>query len=169
MNIYTKTGDKGTTSLFGGSRVDKCDLRVDAYGTIDELISFIGLAYAELPTEEKRELKKIQKELFMLGAELASDEKGLELLKDKIQVEHIEYLENLIDKYMNIAGPLTEFVIPGKNKPSATLHVARTVARRGERIMTALNDVNPLREEIKKYINRLSDTLFALARFYEER
>ena len=169
MNIYTKTGDKGTTSLFGGSRVDKCDLRVDAYGTIDELISFIGLAYAELPTEEKRELKKIQKELFMLGAELASDEKGLELLKDKIQVEHIEYLENLIDKYMNIAGPLTEFVIPGKNKPSATLHVARTVARRGERIMTALNEVQPLREEIKKYINRLSDTLFALARYYEEK
>ena len=86
MNIYTKTGDKGTTSLFGGSRVDKCDLRVDAYGTIDELISFIGLAYAELTDEEEKEiLNKIQKELFMLGAELASDEKGLELLKDKIQ------------------------------------------------------------------------------------
>ncbi len=96
MNIYTKTGDKGTTSLFGGSRVDKCDLRVDAYGTIDELISFIGLAYAELTDEEEKEiLNKIQKELFMLGAELASDEKGLELLKDKIQLEHIEYLEKL--------------------------------------------------------------------------
>ncbi len=95
MNIYTKTGDKGTTSLFGGSRVDKCDLRVDAYGTIDELISFIGLSYAELTDEEEKEiLKKIQKELFMLGAELASDEKGLELLKDKIQLENIEYLEN---------------------------------------------------------------------------
>lgn len=169
MNIYTKTGDKGTTSLFGGSRVDKCDLRVDAYGTIDELISFIGLAYAELPDEEEKDiLNKIQKELFMLGAELASDEKGLELLKDKIQLEHIEYLEKLIDKYMGMAGPLTAFVIPGKNKPSATLHVARTVARRGERIMTALNEVQPLREEIKKYINRLSDTLFALARYYEE-
>ena len=163
MNIYTKTGDKGTTSLFGGSRVDKCDLRVDAYGTI-------GLAYAELTDEEEKEiLNKIQKELFMLGAELASDEKGLELLKDKIQLEHIEYLEKLIDKYMGIAGPLTAFVIPGKNKPSATLHVARTVARRGERIMTALNEVQPLREEIKKYINRLSDTLFALARYYEEK
>ena len=158
MNIYTKTGDKGTTSLFGGSRVDKCDLRVDAYGTIDELISFIGLAYAELTDEEEKEiLNKIQKELFMLGAELASDEKGLELLKDKIQLEHIEYLEKSIDKYMGIAGP------------SATLHVARTVARRGERIMTALNEVQPLREEIKKYINRLSDTLFALARYYEEK
>ncbi|ELC8389351.1 cob(I)yrinic acid a,c-diamide adenosyltransferase [Clostridium perfringens] len=170
MNIYTKTGDKGTTSLFGGSRVDKCDLRVDAYGTIDELISFIGLAYAELTDEEEKEiLNKIQKELFMLGAELASDEKGLELLKDKIQLEHIEYLEKSIDKYMGIAGSLTAFVIPGKNKPSATLHVARTVARRGERIMTALNEVQPLREEIKKYINRLSDTLFALARYYEEK
>ena len=105
----------------------------------------------------------------MLGAELASDEKGLELLKDKIQLENIEYLEKLIDRYMGIAGPLTAFVIPGKNKPSATLHVARTVARRGERIMTALNEVQPLREEIKKYINRLSDTLFALARYYEEK
>ena len=80
-----------------------------------------------------------------------------------------KYLEELIDRYMGIAGPLTAFVIPGKNKPSATLHVARTVARRGERIMTALNEVQPLREEIKKYINRLSDTLFALARYYEEK
>lgn len=168
MNIYTKTGDKGTTSLFGGSRVDKCDLRVDAYGTIDELISFIGLAYAELSNEEEKSiLNKIQKELFMLGAELASDEKGLELLKDKIELKHIEYLEKLIDKYMEIAGPLTAFVIPGKNRSSATLHVARTVARRGERIMTALNEVQPLREEIKKYINRLSDALFALARYEE--
>ncbi|WP_194191517.1 cob(I)yrinic acid a,c-diamide adenosyltransferase [Clostridium chrysemydis] len=168
MNIYTKTGDKGQTALFGGSRVKKSDLKVESYGTIDELISFIGIAYAEI--EEKREkdlLRKIQVELFMLGAELASDEKGLELLKDKIQKEHIECLENEIDHYMEIAGPLKEFVIPGKNKSSAYLHVARTIARRAERNMTLLDETVSLREEIKKYINRLSDCLFAVARYEE--
>ncbi|MGG5461386.1 cob(I)yrinic acid a,c-diamide adenosyltransferase [Clostridium sp. B9] len=168
MNIYTKTGDKGTTSLFGGSRVNKCDLKVEAYGTIDELISFIGVSRAEVPGEEEKNiLFNMQKELFMLGAELASDEKGLEWLKEKIESSHIEKLEKIIDKYMEITGPLTAFVIPGANKSSASLHVARTVARRGERIMASLNEMDPLREEIKKYINRLSDALFALARYEE--
>lgn len=168
MNIYTKTGDKGTTALFGGSRVNKSDLRVQAYGTIDELISFIGLARVEISREEEKEiLFNIQKELFMLGAELASDERGLGFLKDKIEQDNIERLEGIIDKYMDITGPFTGFVIPGENRSSSILHIARTIARRGERIMTSLDCETSLREEIKKYINRLSDVLFALARYEE--
>lgn len=167
--IYTKTGDKGTTSLFGGSRIDKDSLKVEAYGTIDEVVSLIGMAYAEFTTEEqKEELRLIQKRLFVLGAELASDEKGLNYLKDLINIEDINYLEGLIDKYMEIAGPLTEFVIPGSNKISAVLHVARTVVRRAERRIATLAREEKVREEVKKYTNRLSDTLFAMA-LWEER
>lgn len=167
--IYTKTGDKGTTALFGGSRIDKDSLKVEAYGTIDEVVSLIGMAYAEFTTEEQREeLRLIQKRLFVLGAELASDEQGLNYLKDLISLEDINYLEGLIDKYMEMAGPLTEFVIPGANKVSSVLHVARTVVRRAERRIATLAREEKVREEVKKYTNRLSDTLFAMA-LWEER
>lgn len=167
--IYTKTGDKGTTALFGGSRINKDSLKVEAYGTIDEVVSLIGMAYAEFTTEEQREeLHLIQKRLFVLGAELASDEQGLNYLKDLISLEDINYLEGLIDKYMEMAGPLTEFVIPGANKISSVLHVARTVVRRAERRIATLAREEKVREEVKKYTNRLSDTLFAMA-LWEER
>lgn len=167
--IYTKTGDKGTTSLFGGSRVNKDSLKVEAYGTIDEAISYIGVAHSKIDVKElKEELNHIQKRLFTLGAELASDEKGMSYLKDLISKEDIESLEKLTDKYMDIAGPMTEFVIPGKNEASAHLHVARTIVRRAERRMVTLNAEQGLREEIRKYTNRLSDTLFAMARYLEE-
>lgn len=167
--IYTKTGDKGTTALFGGSRINKDSLKVEAYGTIDEVVSLIGMAYAEFTTEEQREeLHLIQKRLFVLGAELASDEQGLNYLKDLISLEDINYLEGLIDKYMEMAGPLTEFVIPGANKVSSVLHVARTVVRRAERRIATLASEEKVREEVKKYTNRLSDTLFAMA-LWEER
>ncbi|MGL5244926.1 MAG: cob(I)yrinic acid a,c-diamide adenosyltransferase [Sarcina sp.] len=169
MKIYTKTGDKGTTALFGGSRIEKNSTKVEAYGTIDEVISFIGLARCEISNEELyNELFTIQKKLFNLGAELASDENGLKYLKDLICDEDIAYLEGLIDKYMDIVGPLKEFVIPGKNRTSSTLHVARTVVRRGERIITYLNSQENVREELRRYVNRLSDTLFAMARYCEE-
>lgn len=167
--IYTKTGDKGTTSLFGGSRVNKDSLKVEAYGTIDEAISYIGVAHSKIDVKElKEELNHIQKRLFTLGAELASDEKGMTYLKDLISKEDIESLEKLTDKYMDIAGPMIEFVIPGKNEASAHLHVARTIVRRAERRMVTLNAEQGLREEIRKYTNRLSDTLFAMARYLEE-
>ncbi|MEG1481908.1 cob(I)yrinic acid a,c-diamide adenosyltransferase [Clostridium sp.] len=167
--IYTKTGDKGTTSLFGGSRVDKDSLKVEAYGTMDEAISYIGLAYSKVSVDSLRsELNHIQKRLFTLGAELASDDKGMTYLKDLISKEDIENLEALTDKYMEIAGPLTEFVIPGKNEESAILHVARTVVRRAERRIATLSKEQNLREEVRIYTNRLSDTLFAMARYLEE-
>ncbi|MBW6411582.1 cob(I)yrinic acid a,c-diamide adenosyltransferase [Clostridium weizhouense] len=170
MKIYTKTGDKGTTALYGGSRVDKDSLRVEAYGTIDEVISFIGLAYAESEDKEERDaLEEIQRKLFVLGAELASDEQGFTYLKEVITDEDIEKLEVLIDKYMNLAGPFKGFVTPGKNKMSAALHVARTVARRAERRIATLCKEEDVREQVKMYVNRLSDVLFAFARYEEEK
>ncbi|NFN94691.1 cob(I)yrinic acid a,c-diamide adenosyltransferase [Clostridium botulinum] len=170
MKIYTKTGDKGTTALYGGSRVDKDSLRVEAYGTVDEVISFIGLACAEIEDkEEKNALEEIQKKLFVLGAELASDEKGLTYLKEVITDEDIEKLEVLIDKYMELAGPFKGFVTPGKNKISAALHVARTVTRRAERRIATLCKEENVREQVRMYVNRLSDVLFAFARYEEEK
>lgn len=113
--IYTRTGDKGTTALFGGSRIDKDDIRVNAYGTVDELISQLGVCYASSRQAELREdLHAIQKMLFVLGSELASDEKGLARLTQTINAEDIQALEQLIDRNMAQSGPLKEFVIPGK-------------------------------------------------------
>ena len=137
-NIYTKTGDKGTTGLYGGSRVDKDSL--------------------------KEYINHIQKRMFQAGAELASDARGMEMLKDKIGEADIKYLENIIDKSTEVNGLMREFVVPGVNPSSAALHVARTVVRRAERIITALAKQVPVREELRKYINRLSDACFAMAR-----
>lgn len=166
--IYTRTGDKGTTALFGGCRIDKDDIRVNAYGTVDELISQLGVCYASTHLAELREdLHAIQKMLFVLGAELASDEKGLARLAQTINAEDIQALEQLIDRNMAYSGPLKAFVIPGKNLASAQLHVARTLARRLERILTAMDRTLTLRDELKRYINRLSDALFSMARIEE--
>lgn len=169
-NIYTKTGDKGTTGLFGGSRVGKDSLNVDVYGTIDEAISNLGVALAQTESPDIREyISKIQNRMFMAGAEFASDEKGMEMLKDKISEDDIKYLEDIIDKSTEIVGPMREFVVPGVNPSSATLHVARTVVRRAERKITTLAKQIEVRDELKKYINRLSDACFAMARIEEAR
>ena len=167
-NIYTKTGDKGTTGLYGGSRVDKDSLNVDVYGTIDEAISVLGIAYAQTETTEIREyINHIQNRMFQAGAEFASDERGMEMLKDKISEDDIKYLEDIIDKSTEVNGLMREFVVPGVNPSSAALHVARTVVRRAERKITTLAREIPVREELRKYINRLSDACFALARLEE--
>jgi len=166
--IYTRTGDKGTTALFGGSRIDKDDIRVNAYGTVDELISQLGVCYASThQVELRQDLHAMQKMLFVLGAELASDEKGLSRLTQTINTEDIQSLEQIIDHNMAQCGPLKEFVIPGKNLASAQLHVARTLARRLERILTAAGRTLAVRDELKRYINRLSDALFSMARIEE--
>lgn len=168
--IYTKTGDRGTTGLFGGSRVDKDSLKVEAYGTIDEVISLLGLAYSKIDSDElKEEINSIQKKLFTLGGELASDDKGIGYLKELVSETDVKSLEHLTDKYMEITGPINEFVIPGKNESSSVLHIARTVVRRVERRITTLAREEKVRKEISMYINRLSDTLFAMARFEEEK
>ena len=163
--IYTRTGDKGTTALYGGSRIEKDHIRVEAYGTVDELISQLGVCYARL----RESLHHIQQTLFVLGAELASDARGLTRLSQTIGEEEITALERLIDRNMAESGPLKQFVIPGRNLASAQLHVARTQSRRLERLLTAMDRAHPLRDALKRYSNRLSDALFSMARIEETR
>lgn len=167
-NVYTKTGDKGQTGLLGGSRIWKDDLRVHCYGTFDEANSMIGVAYSLCENEEiKNILNDIQKQLFILGAELASDESGEKYIKEKIEEKDVKNLEKIVDYYIEKIGQQKEFVIPGKTTTSAILHVARTIIRRGERLVIQLHKEAKIREEIQKYVNRLSDMLFILARVEE--
>ncbi len=167
--IYTKKGDGGETGLLGGSRIGKDNLKVSCYGTLDEANAAIGMAYSIIDNKEILNiLKSIQKKIFILGAELASDQKGQEYLKDSIQNRDIEELESIINYYEKQLGPLKEFVIPGGSQGSATIHLARTIVRRSERLMVELNRQVQLRPELIKYINRLSDTLFMLARAEEQ-
>ncbi|WP_132243567.1 cob(I)yrinic acid a,c-diamide adenosyltransferase [Marinisporobacter balticus] len=167
-NIYTKTGDTGQTGLLGGSRVWKDNLRVDCYGTLDEANAMMGVAYSLCKNEEIQIiLKDVQKKLFALGAEIACDEQGEKYIKEKIGKEDIENCERIIDAYTEKTGPLKEFIIPGKTTASATLHVARTIIRRAERNIIKLLKKEEIREDIFKYVNRLSDLLFALARVEE--
>lgn len=171
MKIYTKTGDKGTTSLVYGQRVSKNDLRVEAYGTCDEANSTIGLALSQLHMgsfEGKDEVgdifKKIQTTLFHVGAELATPP-GKEV-KWKVSEEDITLLEQTIDKWDEKLPALTNFVLPGGSQAGSTLHVARTIVRRAERRAVAIGeDVNPL---VCSYLNRLSDFLFVAARYVNQ-
>lgn len=168
MSIYTRTGDRGETRLFGGSKIDKDSLRVDCYGTIDESNSVIGAAYSIVSNEDiKKELRNIQKRLFVLGAQLASDDNGKEKLNDKISQSDVDYLESIIDKYEAQVGRQTSFIIPGENTSSSVLHVARTVVRRAERLIIALSRETDIDEVLIKYLNRLSDALFIMARAEE--
>ncbi len=167
-NIYTKTGDEGQTSLFGGKRVTKNSLRVECYGTVDEANSILGLAYSQTQKAEiKKYIKSIQEKLFVVGAELASDEHGLSMLQGKVNNKDVEYLESIIDNCYAITGRQTAFVIPGINQASSSMHVARTVVRRAERAVITLKETENVREELLKYINRLSDAVYALARLEE--
>ncbi len=168
-NVYTRSGDKGTTGLFGGGRAPKDDIRVDAYGTMDEAQSAIGVAYALVKDEEIREiLKKAQERIFILGAELSSDDKGREMLPDKVSQADIDAMEKTMDHYLAIIGRQKEFIIPGRNAASAALHLARSVVRRGERrIVTYKSQDDTVRPEAVKFVNRLSDLLFVLARVEE--
>ena len=171
MKIYTKTGDKGTTALYGGNRVSKASARVESYGNIDELNSFIGLAKSEI-TDEKvlNQLKKIQFDLFTLGSESATPTDKLTLANGKsrltlmISETEIEELENWMDEYETQLEPLQYFILPGGGKSATALHVCRTVCRRAERSLVFLNESEEVRPELLKYLNRLSDYLFVLAR-----
>ena len=167
MNIYTKTGDKGQTSLYDGSRIDKDSIRVDSYGTIDELNSYIGLCMHYVSEDIKKELFDIQRDLFYIGAELAT--KNTDKLKKVVVEEDIIKLEHIIDKYMGKSKGLDSFIIPGTSLASAHLHIARTICRRAERIIISLNKMENINPLLIKYINRLSDTLYAIARYSEEK
>jgi len=166
--IYTKTGDKGTTALFGGTRVSKASLRVDAYGTVDELNSVLGVVISLLPANDKevsREITQIQHDLFEIGANLADPKsKEISYLDDRVGE-----MEKSIDTMTSEIPPLTQFILPGGGKSGALLHVARTVARRCERRVVELGESEELKQNIKRYFNRLSDLLFTLARYINMR
>ena len=158
--LYTKTGDDGTTGLGDGSRTTKDSARIEAVGTIDELNSWIGLLLAELPVDEQliEPLTDIQHRLFDLGGELAVP--GFQL----IQTEMVSDLEALCDQLNEELPPLKEFILPGGSKSAGLCHMARAVARRAERIIVTLSKEETVGDDLKRYINRLSDVLFVMAR-----
>lgn len=165
MKIYTKTGDSGDTSLFGGERVPKNNGRIEAYGTVDELNATVGMARSHGPAGDvDRLLEQIQKELFVLGADLATPPSRKTRI-DRIAPSHVESLENQIDAFGNSLEPLRYFILPGGNPAAAALHMCRTQCRRGERICIAVRTQESLSEDIVKYLNRLSDLFFVLARY----
>jgi cob(I)alamin adenosyltransferase len=165
MKIYTKTGDIGETSLFGGRRVLKSELRIESYGTVDELNSWIGLVRDVTTNNETRELlKEIQDRLFTLGAVLASGSDKQASKAPDLHESDIEHLEHAIDAMDTQLEPLRNFILPGGHVHVSYCHIARTVCRRAERLTVALHQTDPLHPLIIKYLNRLSDYLFTLSR-----
>jgi len=172
MKVYTKTGDQGTTALFGGTRVPKHHIRIDSYGTVDELNSHIGLIRdQDINPNYKNVLIDIQDKLFTVGAILATDpekailKSGKERLNiPKISDENILFLEQEMDAMDADLPQMTHFVLPGGHQTVSFCHIARCVCRRAERLATALNDIEPFESNTLKYLNRLSDYLFVLAR-----
>ena len=168
MKIYTKTGDKGETGLFGGERVSKDSLRISAYGTIDELNSVIGLAITEVGDKSVKEnLLKIQNQLFVVGSDLATpeDEKTKKLNIQRTPASYYADIEKMIDEYDEQLEELRNFILPGGSKGAAMLHVCRTICRRSEREVVALKNSVTIGENIIIFLNRLSDLLFVLSRF----
>ena len=166
MKVYTKTGDTGKTSLLGGSRVSKSDLQIEAYGSVDELNSNIGLLRDLVTNEEVKSLLiKIQNKLFTIGAYLANDQKKTTIKLPALNVGIIEVLEQSIDKMEEELEPLTKFILPGGHPSVSQTHICRSVCRRSERSVIRFNDssenVNPI---VIQYLNRLSDYLFVLGR-----
>ncbi|PNH87262.1 ATP:cob(I)alamin adenosyltransferase [Vibrio diazotrophicus] len=166
MGIYTKTGDKGTTSLVGGVRIAKTDIQVEAYGTVDELNANISVAQKMATVESTKQLlDSIQYQLFYIGAELASPDLNVKSdNQQQVGEEEIKALEDAIDAAMAQVPALHSFVLPGSSVSGSQMHLARAVSRRAERRVLAVNEIKPVRPELMKYLNRLSDALYALAR-----
>lgn len=165
FKIYTKTGDAGETALFGGRRVLKSDLRVDAYGTVDELNAFAGHLRDQLASEELRQfIAAIQHRLFSLGAHLAADPQKMPIDPD-LQHTDIQLLEQAMDAMDEHLPELRNFILPGGHPHVSLCHVCRTVCRRAERLVVALHHHEPLNLLALQYLNRLSDYFFVLARF----
>jgi len=175
VKIYTRKGDDGTTSLWYGGRVAKTDARTEAYGSVDEANSFLGVARSlcgEDQAELAADLLQLQRDLFVAGAELATAPEAAERLEggvSEISDEMVEGLESAIDRYMSKVDLPPQFVIPGGTQLSATLDVARSVLRRAERRVVALHDADELASEVVlRFLNRASDLLFAMARFADD-
>ena len=163
VKIYTKTGDSGETSLFGGRRVKKSDPRIEAIGSVDEINATLGVCAAETKNPEiKQVVLSIQNKLFEIGAELANPEKvGEKFAQFNLTESDVKQLEATIDKYEQLLPSLNQFILPGGSREAAYFHLARSVTRRTERYVTQLEKINPT---IQKYLNRLSDLFFVLAR-----
>lgn len=176
MKIYTKGGDSGETGLYGGARVPKDDLRIRAYGALDEVNAVIGMAIAEAAEfneapdlrKDSQTLVRIQGELFQLGAELATP-RGKKNSARLIEQAEVDFLESEIDRMEAQLEPLKNFILPGGSKPAAFTHFIRTVSRRAERELITLNRAEPVRPVVLQYLNRLSDYLFVLSRFFNHR
>lgn len=172
MKIYTKTGDKGSTALFGGTRVPKNHLRIEAYGTVDELNSYIGLIKdQDIDSFLQKDLVQIQNDLFTLGAMLATppEKETLKNGKDRLNIpkineNSIKFLEDKIDMMNESLPQMTHFVLPGGHTTVSFCHIARCVCRRAERCSVTLNENESISNDILVYLNRLSDYLFVLAR-----
>ena len=172
MKIYTKTGDKGSTSLFGGTRVAKHHIRINAYGTVDELNSWLGLLRdQDIDAHSKELLITIQDKLFTVGAILATDPEKAQLKSGKerlniplINISDVELLENEIDMMNETLPQMTHFILPGGNTIVSYCHIARTICRRAERMVSLLHENEPVDAMVLTYLNRLSDYLFVLAR-----
>ncbi len=168
MKIYTKTGDKGETGLFGGERVKKDSQRIEAYGTVDELNSFIGLAVTEIKDEEIKDLLlKIQNMLFTVGSDLATPELSADKRLNVVRTPeyYITDAEKAIDEFNGRLEELKNFILPGGSKGAAYLHVCRTICRRAERSAVRLNNTVQIGKNIVIFLNRLSDLFFVLARY----
>lgn len=165
MKIYTKTGDKGLTSLIGGTRVPKHHIRIESYGTVDELNSWVGLIRDQDIAEHDREiLKQIQDRLFTIGSSLAADPERSKMVIPDLHNEDIELLEQEMDSMNETLPPLKHFILPGGSNAISYCHLARCVCRRAERITVQLAQESPIDERVNIYLNRLSDYLFTLAR-----
>lgn len=165
MKIYTKTGDAGSTALFGGKRVSKADLRIEAYGTIDEVNAWLGLVRAQQVNDSRGEfLIAIQNNLFVIGSMLAAEPGNTRIKIPVLSPSSVTDLEEAIDRMDSILPPLRNFVLPGGNQSVSYCHLARTVSRRAERCIVALHREEPVDALVLTYLNRLSDYLFVLAR-----
>ena len=165
MKIYTKTGDKGTTSLFGGKRVSKANIRIDAYGTVDELNSWVGVVRDQQVNEPRKEtLLRIQDRLFTMGSSLATEPGNTKVRIPSLSEDDIVFLEGEIDSMEAQLPPLRSFILPGGHPSVSFAHVTRTVCRRAERLIILLHETEPVDPLVIKYLNRLSDYLFVLAR-----
>lgn len=165
MKIYTKTGDKGSTSLFGGTKLSKGHIRIETYGTVDELNSHIGLVRdQEINTTRKEELTWIQDRLFTIGSLLATEAGNTKVSLPKLNSSDVGRVEKLIDQLDEALPPMKNFVLPGGHQSVSFTHIARTVCRRSERMVIRLNEEEEVDELIIPFLNRLSDYLFVLAR-----
>ncbi|HZX57241.1 MAG TPA: cob(I)yrinic acid a,c-diamide adenosyltransferase [Mucilaginibacter sp.] len=165
MKIYTKTGDKGFTSLIGGTRVPKYHLRIESYGTVDELNSYVGMIRdQDISARDKDLLKQIQDRLFTIGSSLAADPEKSKMIIPDLNLEDIELLEKEMDAINEHLPELRHFILPGGNNAISFCHIARCVCRRAERLAVHLATESNVDEKVTVYLNRLSDYLFVLAR-----